>query len=195
MTLANVTDLSDDEQAQPVPPLGAATSSAASAAPVQQPQQPSTESAPKRQAAKAKAKAKGKSQSAPKAKAKGSAKTKAKARAKSSAKAKPKTQAMRRPAAQAELDDDDERETSRMRPATALKVNKYIYHRDGVSGIKVNGRELMRVRGVSKRNSFVSPMMKVIFISSRFGFDSVPQVKPAEGVSDEKLQEIAASQL
>ena len=128
MTLENVTALSDDDAALPAAP--------------------GAEPAVVEPAPKASAKAK----STPKAKAQG----KAKAHGKAKAKSKPKAGPMKRPAAAMasapeEHEDPGPAGTSgKMKrpgaaPGAVLKCNKYIYTRDGVWGIKVNGAEIIRV--------------------------------------------------
>lgn len=95
----------------------------------------------------------GKPKAKPKVKAEAKTKSTAKAKsAKSTAKAKAsaKSAAKKRPAAAQDPEDGQAGTSSAggmKRPAAAaeLKVNKYIYHRDGVWGIKVDGREIIRV--------------------------------------------------
>ena len=190
MPIDNVTALSDDET-QPAPASDGAAATTSPAPAGKSPIEPAPKGEGGKAKAKAKAKAKGKAKSSPNTKKS----PKAKPKPKENPKSKAKSQAMKRPAASAEL-DEDEMETSCKRPATSLKVNKYIYHRDGVWGVKVNGRELMRVLGVKKcQKQFLNSKSAFDFCYICAGFDSDPQVKPAEGVSDEKLQEIAASRL
>jgi hypothetical protein len=124
MPLANVTALSDDDDTPKI----------------------DNQQGPGEELAKPKAKAKVKAEAKTKSTAKA---TSAKSTAK--AKAKAKSAAKKRPAAAQDPEDGQAGISSAgggmKRPAAAaeLKVNKYIYHRDGVWGIKVDGREIIRV--------------------------------------------------
>lgn len=159
MPLENVTALSDDDEAGQVNQPGASEESA----PI--PAAASNAAAPK---------ATPKSKPSAKPKAKGASKAKAKAKTKSGAKN------LKRPAAALEPEEavdgpvEEKNPTKMKRPAssteTILKVNKYIYHRDGVWGIKVNGKEIIRARvwGKGLGISFNPLNLKTsIFISHR----------------------------
>ena len=134
MVLAPVNELSDAEPA----PQNASGSTKDT-----EPEVPIPKDVPK---PKGKAKATGKS-----GKAKAQAKEKPKGKAK--LKAKP---ALKRPASAASAADQvlDDQEPAMKKPAAlSWSVNKYIYHRDGVWGIKVNKREVYRVGSLLK-NTF-----------------------------------------
>lgn len=150
MPLENVTELSDDDPG-PVPPAGSPAGPPADAPPADSAPAESTTAEPK-----AKPKARPKAKGAAKSKAKGKAAPKPAGKAKGKAKAKT---VAKRPAAQgSDVNpvDGGSGETpsssstgpgSLKRPASAMaqpKVNKYIYRRDNVWGIKVDGREIIR---------------------------------------------------
>lgn len=121
MPIANVNQLSDEEP--PAKPGSTPPATAAAAEAEVLPPEPTPKVVTK---PKAKAKGKGKAKSCPKPVA------------------KPVPQpsgVMRRPAAAPAIP----KASCRKRPASTPKVNKYIYHRDGVWGIKVDGSELIRV--------------------------------------------------
>ena len=163
MPLTQVNELSDDE------PKGAPA-----------PQQ-SANIDPK---PKAKPKAKGKSKSAPKPKP-------APTRSGESKVSEPPTNVVKRPAASGSDPNPSpmKKPASRAPDSTAKppKVTKYMYHKQGKWGIKVDGREQMTVGRLLCLSSVQGPMYVFVLFPCK--------VKPAEGVSEEKLEEIAAAAL
>ena len=158
MPLENVTELSDEE-----PAPSAAAASNASGLPATDPKEDKDQKpAPKAKSEDKDQKPAPKAKSEAKAKPGAAVKTKAKGKAKSKSGSKPNA-VLKRPAQAMESEDKadaaeeeplKETKGKMKKPAASkdavLRVNKYIYHRDGVWGIKVNGKEIIRVRGCGK---------------------------------------------